>query len=822
MPYASIVFPLNVPVLYQYYIPESLESKVFVGCRVEVELKTKLYSGLVYEIHDDVDVIQENVNGKKIIYKPIINILDEQAVVTKNQLSLWSWISRYYCCSLGEVMEAGMPSGLKLNSESIIVKNFESLDDLEDEFLTNSEYLVAEALSIQKDLSIGQIQQILNRKSILPILKSLYQKNILIVREQLLEKYKPKTQKVFRIKSEFKNEDSYSKLYENLNKSDAQQNTFAALIELSENLEWATLSDLKEFAKTPTPALNALIKKGIVESMVTNISRIPRHTLDLSDLPRLSIEQQRGIDDIQKYFSEGKPVLLHGVTGSGKTRVYMEFIYEALAMGKQVLYMLPEIALTSQIVERLYEIFGNDILLYHSKINDYARVEIWQEVMKGRKLILSARSGVFLPFTNLDLIIVDEEHDVSYKQTSTNPLYNSRDIALFLANQFKAKIILGSATPSLESMYNAELNKFGLVKFLSRYGDVKLPKVDIVDLVYEKKTSRFKPVISVPLRNAIERELNAQKQIILFQNKRGYVPTIMCKNCGWSAVCKNCDVNLTYHKFTNELCCHYCNHKMRNPLHCPECGFNDVSEIGAGTEKIEELIASIFPKARLARLDFDAAKTKNAQDKIIAAFARGDTDILIGTQMVTKGFDFDKVSLVGIIDADSMIRFPNFRAIERTFQMITQVAGRAGRRADQGKVLIQTYSANHPVINEIMNHSYDAFYKREMFERNRFYFPPYVRIILIEIKHIQNTTVAEASNYIYKKLVPNLGKRVSEPIIPAISRIKNLYIRQILIKLEKDNNMIMNTKNFLIGLKNEMSFTSQFQSVRINIDVDAY
>ncbi|MFM2392772.1 MAG: hypothetical protein RLZZ546_754, partial [Bacteroidota bacterium] len=651
MSYASIVFPLNLPTLYTYFIPESLVGKVSVGCRVEVELRSKLYSGLVYELLDQ----NPDLRYKP---KPILNLIDEQAIVTKNQLILWAWIARYYCCSLGEVMDAGMPSGLKLNSESIIIKNFESIDDLESNDLTNDEYLVAEALSMQEDLTISKIQYILNKKSIYPLLKSLYQKNILLIKEQLLEKYKPRTIRVVKIKSQYASEESLEQVLSDLKRSESQQKALVSLHELSRNTEWVPISDLIEFAQVNTSIINALIKKEILEIMNKSISRLPNQVSLLTDLPMLSEEQSRGIEEIKVSFSKKLPVLLHGVTGSGKTRVYMELIHEALSKGKQILYLLPEIALTSQIVERLYEVFGNDILLYHSKMSDQARVEIWQEVLKGKKLILSARSGVFLPFTQLDLIIVDEEHDASYKQDAPSPLYNARDIALYLSNQFNANILLGSATPSLESMHNVSQKKYGLVNFLTRYGNVKLPKIEIVDLAYERKTKRFKPVISVPLRNAIDKELKNQKQIILFQNRRGYVPTIMCKNCGWSAICNNCDVNLTYHKFSNELSCHYCNYKLRNPHHCPECGFNDISEIGAGTEKIEELISSLFPNAKVARLDFDAAKTKIAQDKIISSFAIGDTDILIGTQMVTKGFDFDKVSLVGIIDADSMLRMP--------------------------------------------------------------------------------------------------------------------------------------------------------------------
>ncbi len=809
----QVIFPLALPRLYTYIVPAELYHDQLVGCRVEVELRNKLYAGIVYAQLEEFDT--------EIASKYIVSILDDKPIINQAQLHLWTWIAKYYCCSLGEVMEAGIPAGLKLSSESII-KLAESEFEPEMDNLSDDEYLITEALTMQDELSIEQVKHILNKKSIYPILKSLLAKNVLRIKEQLIEKYRPKNVKMIRLSDICKIEEDQIRALDSVEKYEQQYHTLLTIITLTKNTEWATFPDVKELCKTSAVVLNSLEKKGFIEIEKRTISRLNSNILDIQELPMLSAEQIKAIESIKQYFEENKPVLVHGVTGSGKTRLYQELIHDALSKGKQVLYLLPEIALTTQIVDRLMTVFGNDILLYHSRLGDNERVELWNEILKGKKLVLTARSGIFLPFTNLGLIIVDEEHDGSYKQQEPNPHYNARDVALYIAHQSKCNVILGSATPSLESYHNALEGKFGLITLDKRFGDVKMPKVGIVDLGYERKTGRYKPVISVPLQKEIRKMLDAKKQVILFQNRRGFVPRVQCNNCGWTAMCINCDVSLTLHKFLNELSCHYCSHKQRPPHACPECGNVEVKEIGSGTEKIELTINEYFPDAKVARLDLDTTKTKSAMDKIIGAFSIGNIDILIGTQMVTKGFDFDNVNLVGVIDADASLRIPDFRAHERSFQLLTQVAGRAGRRVEQGKVIIQTYSKDHPIILDTISNDYKSFFYREITERKQFSFPPFVRMIILDLLHKDLDKVSKAAEYITNDLKSLLGNRVQGPIIPGISRIRNQYIRTIIIKCEKDNELLFNIKKHIMKLKVDLSNNKEHRAVKIKIDVDPY
>ena len=811
--FVSVVFPLALPRLYSYVLPDEMQDNVSIGCRVEVALKNKVYSAIVIAVSDKAE--------EGVVPKPIISVIDEEPCVSETQLNLWVWMARYYCCTIGEVMDAGMPSALKLHSETLFVKS-EWADETDVSELTNDEYLVTEALTLRNELTLDQIKNILNKKSIYPLIRSLFNKNILSIKEQLHEKFKPRKIKVAQFTNAFQNEEELNHAFDLVGKSELQNKALLTLIDLSEKNKKIPISDVKKNANVPLHALKALEKKGIIYIEEISISRLGTELPDIIDLPPLNEGQRLALDNIYKAFEEHKPVLIHGVTGSGKTRIYKELIHDALVRGKQVLYLLPEIALTSQIVDRLYKSFGNDILLYHSKMNDNERVEVWNESLKGKKLILAARSGIFLPFTNLDLIIVDEEHDASYKQDAPNPHYNARDVALYMAYQMKCNVILGSATPSVESYYNAQKGLIELVELKYRFGSVSLPEVEIIDLVYERRTHRYKAVISVPLQKEIARVLALKKQVILFQNRRGFVPTVQCKNCGWTASCINCDVNLTLHKFVNELSCHYCSHKQKNPVNCPDCGSADLSETGSGTEKIEHTVRERFPSVSIGRLDFDTTRTKSAQDKIINDFSKGEIDILVGTQMVTKGFDFDHVNLVGVVDADALIRFPDFRAVERTFQLITQVAGRAGRRADRGKVMIQTYSATHPIINDIIHNDYLSFFKRELAERKQFLFPPFVRLIDIEVSHVSLEKTVHAAHLLGKHLHDVIGDRVRGPITPAITRIRNRYIRHIMLKLEKDDKLIFNTKLLLLKLKETLTNDKDLRGLRIKIDVDPY
>jgi primosomal protein N' (replication factor Y) (superfamily II helicase) len=807
MKYATIIFPLALPELYTYVIPDLLQDIVQVGMRVEVSLRQKNYAAIVCDIAEE-----KSFSGS---VKEIIDVIDDKPIINKAQLSLWTWMAQYYCCTLGEVMDAAMPSALKLQSESIIVKN-EKFKLEDDHDLSSDEYLVAEALTFQDELTADQLQHILNKKSIYQVLKGLMAKQVISVKENLVEKFKPRKIRLVSMHEAYRHA-SEEEIFEKVKRSQNQLNVIAYILSKSPQ-EIPTL-DVQAACQVKISDINQLVKKGLVVINEVQISRLDKAKHYVEALPNLSDEQELAIHLINNSFDVSKPVLLHGVTGSGKTRIYKELIKNTIDEGKQVLYLLPEIALTTQIVERLYKVFGQDIVLSHSKVNDQERVEIWNEILLGKKIVLSARAGIFLPFTNLGLIIVDEEHDSSYKQSSPSPLYHARDVAVYLAHANKCNIVLGSATPSLESYHNALTGRYTLVELKNRYSQVSLPSIGLIDLSYERKTGRYTEVLTVPLRKAMAHVFEQQKQVILFQNRRGYVPTLMCSACGWAAACRNCDVSLTLHKYLHELTCHYCDYTIKEPRKCPECGSEEIKEKGSGTEKVEDFVSLYFPAVKVDRLDFDSARTKTSQDKIIINFANGDTQVLVGTQMVTKGFDFDDVALVGVIDADALLHMPDFRAYERTYQMLTQVAGRAGRRTQQGLVLIQTYKPGHPVLQDVANNNFKGFMERESRERSIFKFPPFYKLIHIEIKHKDINVVIQASTH-YVNALSAMGGRVNGPLVPSIPRLRNLYIRNVVIKLEKNQEVIHKAKLLIMKAKLDLLSVKEYKSVRIKVDVD--
>ena len=539
-------------------------------------------------------------------------------------------------------------------------------------------------------------------------------------------------------------------------------------------------------------------------------------------MPELSENQMKALDEIESNFKFGKTVLLHGITGSGKTRIYKELISKIIDGGKQVLYLLPEIALTTQTVERLNKVFGKDVLVYHSRMSDNERVEIWNAVLNGHKIILGARSSLFLPFHNLGLIIVDEEHDPSYKQNDPSPRYNARDAAIYLAGLTGAQILLGSATPSLESYDNTRTGKYGLVELTERHGISVLPEIQIVDMKKEYKDKRFDGLFSMEFKESIAKALDNKEQVLIFQNRRGYAPTINCRLCGWKAECINCDVFLTVHKQFSELRCHYCGTRTKIPVICPACGNDDLFETGFGTQKIEELIAALFPEAKVARFELDTAKTKLAFEKILYTFGEREIDILVGTQMITKGLDFDHIALVGVLNADALMQYPDIRANERAFQLLTQVSGRAGRREKTGKVFIQTFKPDHPIIQETMTNNYKLFFQREAAERKRFKYPPYYRMIQIELTHKQAATVAHTATVYAEMLKKVVGSRLLGPAVPPTARLRGQYIQHITIKMEKDAGVVQKIKNTILEARSQIKQITACKSVRINIDVDPY
>ncbi|MGB4961063.1 MAG: primosomal protein N' [Saprospiraceae bacterium] len=815
--FVSVIFPLALPQLYSYSVPDHWVSQIEIGLRVEVSLKNKLYSAIIASIDQE--------SNPKYKTKPIVAIIDRVPLVTKAQISMWKWMAGYYCCTLGEVMNVAMPSGLKLESETKVVYNG-ALDE-HAMSLSDDEYLLAEAVSIQNELTILQIQEILNKKTIFPVIRSLLDMRIISVKEELIEKFKPKKVNYLTLNEPYiTNPDLLSGVFDMISRSDKQTKLLLAFIQLSRNKQFTfPVSDVVSLSDTDGSVAQALAKKGIFTIHKEIQSRIYKDT-DKSEesrqLDALSEVQIGALMSIAEYFELGKPVLLHGITGSGKTRVYAELIKKMVEDAKQTLYLLPEIALTNNMVDRLKTTFGSDVIVYHSRMNNQERVEVWNAVLLGAKIVIAARSGLFLPFVDLGLIIVDEEHDASYKQSDPNPRYNARDAAVYLSHQSGAHIIMGSATPSLESYDNVHREKYGLIEMNVRYGASILPYIQITDLKESYKDKSFKGLFSKDLLEGIRETLDNKEQVLLFQNRRGYAPTINCHICGWKAECNNCDIHMTKHKVFQEMRCHYCGSKSKVPTQCPACGNTDLDDKGFGTEKIEEDIKSLFPHASVARLDFDTARTKLAFESILNEYESRKIDILVGTQMITKGLDFDNIALVGILNADAVLRYPDFRASERAFQLFTQVSGRAGRRAKQGKVIIQTYDPNHPVIADTMSHSYHRFIDRESGERKLFRYPPYFRMIQIELLHKNAATVAHTASVYADNIKKVIGNRLIGPAAPSVARLKGQYIQTITIKMEKDQSIVSRIKRLVMDEKDHLKKISACKSVRVNIDVDPY
>lgn len=815
--FVKVIFPLVLPKMYTYSVPDELEPWILIGQRVEVSLKNKLYSAIIAEVYDHLDLEYKS--------KPIVAILDKSPIVLPEQLKLWFWMAEYYCCTIGEVMNVALPSGLKLESETKVVFNGNFEDIAQD--LSDDEYLIAEAVSIQNELTIFQIQDILNKKSIFTVLRGLLDKNIISVKEELIEKFKPKLASFVELQQPYSdNIESMQSAFDLVGKSDKQTNALLAYMQIGRNKNISIpVTEIYHLANVDSTVISALVKKGIFSILKKPMSRIydaghvENETIDMQ---LLSQQQISALQEIVHHFSSKKPVLLHGITGSGKTRVFAELIHKNLLAGKQTLYLLPEIALTTHMVTRLKHVFGEDVLVYHSRMNNQERIEMWQAVLNGAKIIIAARSGLFLPFRHVGLIIVDEEHDPSFKQNDPSPRYNARDAAIFISNQLGADIILGSATPSLESYYNATQGKYGLVYMPDRHGASILPEISIVNLKDEQKDKRFNGVFSQELIKSIGETLSNKEQVLLFQNRRGFAPTINCNICGWQADCPNCDVRLTVHKVFNELRCHYCGSRSKKPKQCPACGNYDLTENGFGTEKVEEDIKELFPSASVARIDMDTAKTKLAFEQIIQDFEEQRIDILVGTQMITKGLDFDNIALVGVINADALLRYPDLRANERAFQLLTQVSGRAGRRAKQGKVIIQTYNPGHPVIIETMHHLYDRFFQRESQERKTFIYPPYFRMIQIEVLHKNESIVTHAAQVLANFIKKHIGNRLLGPATPSISRIRGNYIQLITIKMEKDSKVVQMIKKTILEERENLRKIPACKSVRVNIDVDPY
>lgn len=818
--FVKVILPLPVPGTFTYRVPMELNDSVCVGQRVVVQFgKAKIMSGLVSEVTEQVPEFEQ--------VKYILGILDDHPVVNAMQFKLWQWICDYYLCYEGEVMQAALPSAMKLSSESKIrlSEDFE-LDTMT---LNDFEYLIVEALQVQPKLTISEVSKIIGYKKVMPLIKTMIERKIVVMEEELDRKFKAKYERYVGLAEEYKNEEKMHELMDNLNKRAYKQlellMSFFVIGGSHENDVLA--SELLNKANANSAVLKALVDKGVFVTYMKKVSRLKSFkALTDVDSIQLTEKQQAAFDGIHQGFNETKPVLLHGVTSSGKTEIYIKLIQEALDKGRQVLYLLPEIALTEQIINRLKKYFGDRVGVYHSRYSDMERVEIWEQVMDFERtnsekyqVIIGSRSSILLPFSNLGLIIVDEEHDTSFKQIDPAPRYNARDLSMVLARFHGADIVLGSATPSFESYYNARQGRYHLVELTERYGGVEMPEIIVDDMRVERRRKLMQANFGSVLVDAMKNTLDNKNQVILFQNRRGFSLRLECGVCHWVPQCVNCDVSMTYHKAQNIMKCHYCGYTMSVPSECPSCRSTDLKMHGFGTERVEEDLKILIPEARCARLDLDTTRSKNSYQFILDQFKNRETDVLVGTQMVTKGLDFDCVKTVGILDADNMLSFPDFRAYERSFQLMEQVSGRAGRKGEKGQVIIQTYQPTHPVIMNVVNHDFIRFYEEQMPIRRQFCYPPYYRLILIRLRHVDYEKLNKAAEYFAKHLRPVFKHNLLGPEYPVVSRIKNQYIKQILIKFDRNENS-NKIKEIIKSEIDAFKHLNDYKAVSISIDVD--
>ncbi len=810
--YAEVIVPLFLPKNYTWQIPSHLHNAVMVGKRVEVSLRNKKYTGLVKRI------IAEKPAGFE--PKPLVNVLDAEPLVHETQLQLWQWMADYYMCTEGEVMQAAVPSNLKLSSETTLLWNDE--EELDWGTLNDEEYIVAEALQMKKELKLAEVQQLLDVNHVYPVIKRLIEKKVCYVWEELQEKYKEKWETYLHLQPDYFVEENLQKLLNNWGKAAPKQlELLLSFLHLQKTEGEVAQPQLLKKSGATSSQLNALIEKNILRAEKRSKSRLPFLPKDIAMNFTLSTAQQKALHEVEQALSQKAVCLLHGVTSSGKTQIYSKLIEQYIQQGKQVLYMLPEIALTAQVIRRLQIHFGGHISIYHSKFNANERVEIWNKVKSGEtKAVLGARSALLLPFKDLGLIIVDEEHDSSYKQHDPAPRYHARDTAIYYASLFNAKVLLGSATPSIESYYNCSLQRYGLVKLNERYGNAELPDIEVIDTKNVVTKPNEKVILTPELKSEIQKSLKEKKQVILFKNRRGYSPYMICSVCGWIPHCRNCDVTLTFHKGKNKLVCHYCGTDYPVMYTCVACGSHQFNQKNFGTEKIEETIASEFPDARTARMDYDSIRGKHDHDTLIKLFEQQRLDILVGTQMVVKGLDFEHVNLVGILDADGILNFADFRVNERAFQLMEQVSGRAGRRDVKGKVLIQLANIHHPVLQLVKDHDFESLYKLEIENRRNFFYPPFSRIIKLVFKHKESATAQEAAELMTQGLGANYANFITGPAEPLVNKIRNVFLWEILLKLPREAAVITNCKLQILQQIIIIQSNPTYRSVKITADVD--
>jgi len=811
--FIDVLLPLPLPKPFTYWVTEEEYNFLTPGFRVGVPFgKSKMYTGIVYAKHQVAPQTYEP--------KTIEVILDDHPVVTNEQIRLWEWMSAYYLCSMGSVLRAALPSALLLTSETLIRKNNEV--EVKEDHLSDDEYLIYEALD-KKTLTVDEIRKIVERKHIFPLIQSLLEKDLIQSYQELKEKFKPKRVRYVQIVEAYRADQKLEQLFEVLNKAPKQSALLLGIYSIEPRLEqWTKASLLLKQTGSTSAALKTLLDKGYVSESFFEEDRIPYVPSTFKSEIKLSLKQKEAFDSLEKQFKNQDVVLLEGVTSSGKTEVYFDLMEQVLAKNKQVLYLLPEISLTSQMIHRLQDRFGSKVVVYHSKFSIHERVEVWNNIIKKQEkaqIVLGARSSVFLPFRDLGLIIVDEEHESSFKQFDPAPRYHARDTAIVLGKTQGAKVLLGSATPSIETRFNVERKKYGYAQLKARFGGILMPRIECIDLKEAHRKKEMTGFFSKELITAIKSVLENNKQVILFQNRRGYAPVMECFTCGHIPQCTNCDVTLTYHKYNQQLRCHYCGYHIAKPISCSACGSNSLNVKGMGTQQIEEQVNELFPEYQVARMDWDSTRGKRSFDNIIDSFTQGKVQILVGTQMLTKGLDFKNVALVGVLNADPLLNFPEFRAHERSFQMLSQVAGRSGRFKEQGQVLIQSYTPEHPVLLQVINNDYEKLFSTQLRERKEYQYPPFFRLIRITLKSKDYYQVDQASQWLVNALNLSLQGSVLGPVDPTIARVRNLYHKQLLIKF-LDNASRNKVKEIVVSSLKSFEAIGAYRSIRVSIDVD--
>ena len=809
--YADVILPLPLEGTFTYELTKKQYDILGIGYRVAVSFgKRKVYTGVIKNIHNDKPKLYET--------KPIEFIYDKKELVSKLQLDFWTWVSKYYFTPLGDVLKAAVPSTFLLESDTIIIKKEINKSDIDN--MSNDEYLIYEALDFQ-NLKINEVSDILDKKNTYSVIQKMILKGFVELNFEINEKYKPKLLNVLFLNTDLLESKKIKNSLEVLDRSPKQKELILHIISNIKSQEYLILKDLKKSIKFSDSTLKSLEQKGFITIEKIKIDRNFKKEEVYLKTNDLSESQTSALNELKNHLNDKDVILLEGVTSSGKTEIYIKIIEDYLDKNMQVLYLLPEISLTTQIIQKLKIHFGNKISVFHSRYSLNERTEVWENIKNNNdksKLVVGARSSVFLPFKNLGLIIVDEEHEISYKQQEPSPRYNARDSAIYLSKINNSKVILGSATPSIESSFNAKKAKYGYVKLNERFGNIEMPNIFTIDMKNELKHN-YSSIFSIKLVEEIDKTIKEGKQVILFRNRRGYSPQWLCDSCGQNVMCDNCDVSLTYHLSSNILKCHYCGFSSKAEKKCSTCGSDSMIYKGDGTQQIEEIIKEIFPDVISKRMDWDSTRGKWSFDNIINSFAKNEVDILIGTQMITKGLDFKNVNLVGVLNADHFLNFPDFRAHEKAFQVLTQVAGRSGRSGERGKVFLQTYQPEHPIIKNVINNDYDKMYDNQLTERKDYNYPPFVRLIRITLKDKSYEKLNSSSDWINKVIRDNFNGIVLGPVYPEISRIKNKYHKEFLIKL-RDLNEINKFRSIFQSILKSFDSISKYRSVRITVDVD--